>query len=226
VLGIAGFALFGIYALLLTWLSGDVDIAARDLAALHGSGKLTLERKPIQPPPAPPPPVAEPAAAEPARITQMQRICQALASEVADGKASAEQTANVITVRVGNVLLFDSGFATVLEQFKPLATRIAQTLDKEDGSIKIIGHTDNVPLSSSRVRFPSNYALSIERAKNVATLFRPLLSKPERLQTDGKGETAPVADNASAEGRARNRRVEIVIPRTDTGPVSERTCPR
>jgi type VI secretion system protein ImpK len=230
-LGIAGFALFGVYFVLLYWLSGTVDVAASDMAALHGSGKLALERKAVQPT-APPPPAPPPVAAaaeptpEPAHVTQMQRICKALATEVAANKASAEQTANVITVRVGNVLLFDSGLAAVLEQFKPLATRVAETLEKEEGYIKIIGHTDNVPISSSRVRFPSNYQLSVERAKNVAALFKPLLSKPERLQTDGKGETAPIADNATAEGRAKNRRVEIVIPRTETGPVSERTCPR
>ena len=66
--------------------------------------------------------------------------------------------------------------------------------------------------------------LSVERAKNVAALFRPLLTNGDRLQTEGKGETAPIADNKTTEGRAKNRRVEIVIPRTDTGPVSERTC--
>jgi type VI secretion system protein ImpK len=66
------------------------------------------------------------------------------------------------------------------------------------------------------VRFPSNYQLSIERAKNVAALLKLGLTKPDRLQTDGKGETAPIADNATPEGRARNRRVEILIPREET----------
>jgi type VI secretion system protein ImpK len=156
----------------------------------------------------------------------MQRICAALAAEVAAGKASAEQTANQITVRVGNILLFDSGSATVLEQFKPVGARVVSTLDKEEGYIKIIGHTDDTPITRGNVRFPSNYQLSIERAKNVAALFKSVLTKPDRIQTDGKGDTAPVADNKTPEGRAKNRRVEIVIPRTDTGPVSQRTCSR
>ena len=103
---------------------------------------------------------------------------------------------------------------------------LAQTLDKEEGFIKIIGHTDNTPISRGNVRFPDNYHLSIERAKSVAALFRPLLAKPDRLQTDGKGDTAPIADNKTPEGRAKNRRVEILIPRTDTGPVSEKSCRR
>ena len=145
-------------------------------------------------------------------------------SRIAAEKVAVEQTANQIAIRIGNVLLFNSGAATVLDQFKPIGDRIAATLDKEDGYIKVIGHTDNKPIGSGNVRFPSNYQLSIERAKNVAALFTPALAKPDRLQTDGKGETAPVADNNTTEGRARNRRVEIVIPRTDTGPVTERTA--
>jgi len=158
------------------------------------------------------------------RITQLQRICTALTPEVAAEKVAIEQTANQIAIRIGNVLLFNSGVATVLDQFKPIGDRIAATLDKEDGYIKVIGHTDNTPIGSGNVRFPSNHQLSVERAKSVAALFKPALAKSDRLQTDGNGETAPIADNATAEGRAKNRRVEIVIPRTDPGPVSERTC--
>ena len=90
----------------------------------------------------------------------------------------------------------------------------------------MVGHTDNTPISKGNARFPSNYHLSIERARSVAALFKPYLAKPDRLQTDGKGETAPIDDNKTPEGRARNRRVEILIPRTDTGPVAEKTCPR
>jgi type VI secretion system protein ImpK len=219
VLGVAGLLLFGIYFVLLYWLTGSVDPAAAQMAALHDTGKLAITRIPSPTPPPPPPP-------EPDKITQLQRICAALGPEVAANKATAEQTANQITVRVGDVILFDSGSATVLDAFKPIAARVARALDKEEGFIKIIGHTDNVPISHSNVRFPDNYHLSIERAKSVAALFRPYLANPDRLQTDGKGESSPIADNRTPEGRAKNRRVEILIPRTDTGPVAERTCPR
>jgi len=219
VLGFVGLMLFGIYFVLLYWLTGGVDPAAAQMVALHDIGKLSIIRKVSLPPPPPPPP-------EPDKITQLQRICAALGPEVAAEQATAEQTANQITVRVGNVFLFDSGSATVLDAFKPIAGRVAETLDKEEGFIKIVGHTDNTPISRGNVRFPDNYHLSIERAKSVAALFRPLLAKPDRLQTDGRGETAPIADNKTPEGRAKNRRVEILIPRTDTGPVSEKTCRR
>jgi len=219
VLGCVGLMLFGIYFVLLYWLTGGVDPAAAQMVALHDVGKLAIIRAPSPAPPPPPPP-------EPDKITQLQRICAALGPDVAADNASAEQTANQITVRVGNVILFDSGSATVLDQFKPIAGRVAGTLDKEEGFIKIVGHTDNEPIRSNRVRFPDNYHLSIERARSVAALFRPFLAKPDRLQTDGKGESAPIADNKTPEGRAKNRRVEILIPRTDTGPVSQKTCAR
>jgi type VI secretion system protein ImpK len=216
VLGVVGLLLFGIYFLLLYWLTGGVDTAAAMLANLHDTGKLALVRHAPQIEPPPPPPSDT--------VTQMQRICAALGPEVASDKASAEQSANQITVRVGNVILFDSGSATVLDGFKAVAARVAETLEKEQGFIKIVGHTDNTPISKGNVRFPSNYHLSIERAKSVAALFKPFLSDPSRLQTDGKGETAPIADNRTPEGRAKNRRVEILIPRTDTGPVAQKTC--
>ena len=219
VLGFLGLMLFGIYFVLLYWLTGDVDAATAQLAMLHDTGKLSIVRHLPRKEPPPPPP-------EPDKITQLQRICAALGPEVAADKASAEQTANQITVRVGNVILFDSGSATVLDAFKAIAARVATTLDKEEGFVKIVGHTDNTPISKGNVRFPSNYHLSVERANSVAALFRPYLAKPDRLQTDGKGETAPIADNKTPEGRAKNRRVEILIPRTDTGPVAEKTCPR
>jgi type VI secretion system protein ImpK len=221
ILGFAGLLLFGTYFVFLYWLTGGVDVAANGMASLLGRDKLSLERKVAQPvaPPVIPPP-------EPDRITQLQRICTALTPEVAAEKVAIEQTANQIAIRIGNVLLFNSGVATVLDQFKPIGDRVAATLEKEDGYVKVIGHTDNTPIGSGNVRFPSNYQLSVERAKSVAALFKPLLTKPDRLQTDGKGETAPIADNSTAEGRAKNRRVEIVIPRTDPGPVAERTCRR
>jgi type VI secretion system protein ImpK len=206
--GFVGLALLGLYFVYLRLLNGDVGLAEAAMAALMDNNKIDLIRRLPAPPPPPPPPPTD-------RITQLQRIRAALATEIAAGKASADQNANVITVRVGNIILFDSGSAEVLDQFKPVADRVGKTLDKEVGYIKIIGHTDNQPISTTNVRFPNNYVLSVERAKAVAALIKPLLAKPDRLQTDGRGETAPIADNKTPEGRAKNRRVEIVIPRTD-----------
>lgn len=208
VIGLASLLLFGIYFVLLYLLSGDVDAAAAAMASMHDSGKLSIERKVKVPEPVMLAPVETPD-----HITQLQRIRAALAPEIAAGKASADQTANQIIIRVGNVILFEVGQATVLDQFKPIAARVAATLEKEVGYIKIVGHTDNTPIHT--VRFPSNYELSVERAKNVAALVKLGISQPDRLQTEGKGETSPVVPNTSPENKSKNRRVEILIPRTD-----------
>lgn len=209
VVGVIGLVLFGLYFVFLYLLSGAVDVTTAAMTGLHDSGPIAIKRKVVVPPPPPPPPPPED------KITQLQRIRAALAPEIAAGKASADQTASQIIIRVGNLILFDSGSATVLAEFKPVAARVAATLEKEVGYIKIVGHTDNSPISHTNVRFPSNYDLSMARATNVAALIKPGLTQPDRVQVDGKGDTAPVADNKTPEGRAKNRRVEILIPRTD-----------
>src|SRR6202022_1611034 len=91
--------------------------------SLHPSDKIELKRKLIAPPPPPPPP-------PPAdRITQLQRIRNALASENTACKMTADQTAIFIVIRVCNLILFDSGKATVLEPFKPVASGLQRTLE-------------------------------------------------------------------------------------------------
>jgi type VI secretion system protein ImpK len=207
VAAVAGVLLFGLYIGLRTWLGGSADAAAEATSALHASTPINLERRVFATaPPLQPPPPSD-------RITQLQRIRAALAPEISARKVTADQTANNIIIRIGDVVMFPVGQATVLEQFKPIAQRIAGVLDKEPGWIKIVGHSDSTPIRT--VRFPSNFHLSVERANAVGALVKPALSQPNRVQTEGKGADAPVASNATPEGRARNRRVEVLIPRAD-----------
>ncbi len=92
--------------------------------------------------------------------------------------------------------------------------KVAQTLDKEPKEIMVVGHSDSVPLRS-QVRFKSNHDLSIQRAQSVADVMAPHLADPSRLVVEGRGPDEPIADNKTAEGRAQNRRVDILLPRTD-----------
>jgi type VI secretion system protein ImpK len=94
-----------------------------------------------------------------------------------------------------------------------VATKIAAFLEKKTGTIRIVGHTDNTPIKT--VRFPSNWHLSVERAKAVAAILKLGLSHPERIDVEGKGSDVPVAPNTTPEGRAKNRRVEVAIRRTN-----------
>ena len=175
--------------------------------ALHPSDPIELKRRIIAPPPPPPPPPPVD------RITQLQRIRNALALEKTECAMTADQTPSFIVIRVCDLVLFASAQATVLDAFKPSAARIAATLDKEPGRIRIVGHTDSSPMKS--VRFPSNFELSVERAKAVAAVLKPGLADSSRVEIEGKGPDAPIASNTTPEGRAKNRRVEIFIERSE-----------
>jgi type VI secretion system protein ImpK len=199
--------LTGGYFLLRELLSGRAENAAEVALALHPGDPIELKRVVIAPPPPPPPPPP------PDRITQLQRIRNALALEKTACAMTADQTASFIVIRVCDLILFAPGQATVLDAFKPIAARVAATLDKEPRHIKIVGHTDNTPIRT--VRFPSNFELSVERAKAVAALLKLGLTDSGRVDIEGKGPDAPIASNATPEGRAKNRRVEIFIERSE-----------
>jgi type VI secretion system protein ImpK len=206
VAAVVGVLLFCLYLLFRFLLSGGTDVTVDQLSRLHPDTKLAIERRVFAPPPAPAPQPVD-------RLTQLQRIRAALAPEISAGKLTAEQNATTIFIRVGDLVLFESGEAAVLDSFKPIIPRIASTLDKEPGKVRVVGHSDSTPIKT--IRFPSNWHLSVERAKAVGALLKQSLSDPARVETDGKGADVPIASNATPQGRARNRRVEITIPRED-----------
>jgi len=199
VVGAAAAALlFALFVTLRILLSGSADQVAEMTATLHPLDKIAIKRRIIAPPPPPPPPVPQ--------VVRMRK-------ELQIGDCSVlEQTANMIVIRLCDQVTFDPGQAVVKEQFKPLATRIATLLDKEEGKIKVVGHTDNTPIKT--VRFPSNFQLSVERANAVASLIKKGLRDANRVEVDGKGPDVPIAPNATPEGRAKNRRVEVMIGRS------------
>ncbi|VTZ48167.1 Type VI secretion system protein TssL [Methylocella tundrae] len=204
---VAALALFALFITLRALLTGGADLAAADLNALNGRGELKLVRHMFAPPPKPPAP-------PPGRLTQLQRIRLALAPEIAAKKVDATQTDTKIRIIVGDLVLFASGQASVKPQFQPIAKRIAETLEKEPGAITIVGHTDNVKLQPTSP-FASNWALSMARAKAVAAVLKPGLSDVSRIEVDGKADEQPIASNATPQGRAQNRRVEIMLARSD-----------
>jgi chemotaxis protein MotB len=110
-------------------------------------------------------------------------------------------------------VLYDSGSATLNPQSGPLLDRIAQLLRTEFGHpIVVEGHTDNQPIASGR--FPSNWELSAGRATAVVRYFIRDHVAAGRLAASGYGAMHPLTANATAAGRARNRRVEIVLTRS------------
>lgn len=115
-----------------------------------------------------------------------------------------------VQIALNGALLFNSGDAAIKKNMMPLMSKVGDILTKyKDHRIKIEGHTDNVPISG---KFDNNMMLSTARANTVFMYLKDKKKiKPEVMEISGMGEYAPVAENTTSKGRARNRRVEIKI---------------
>ena len=164
------------------------------------SALQSLDAKAAVAPPAPPPAVPAP--------PPLPRLAQLLKSDIDAGAVQVKDLADRSIVTLRGDTLFDPGGADVASRAVPLFARIAAALNQVPGHVLVSGHTDSQPIRS--LRFPSNWHLSKERALSVRTLLAATL-KPDRLSAEGRADTEPVADNSSAEGRARNRRVEVTL---------------
>jgi chemotaxis protein MotB len=119
-----------------------------------------------------------------------------------------------LTVNILDRVMFDSGEADLKPDGAAVLMKVANILAQHPAlKIHVIGHTDNVPIrASARSRFPSNWELSTTRATAaVRFLTEKAGVDPKRLGAVGYGEFRPVADNATTEGRAKNRRIAITI---------------
>ncbi|GIU90385.1 MAG: hypothetical protein KatS3mg010_1484 [Acidimicrobiia bacterium] len=108
-------------------------------------------------------------------------------------------------------MLFDSGSADLRPEGDELLRVIAEALAPLTNPIIVEGHTDPDPISLSTSRFKSNRELSGARAAAVTDFFERAGIAPTRMRSEGYADTQPIADNATAAGKARNRRVEIVV---------------
>ena len=107
--------------------------------------------------------------------------------------------------------MFGSGSDALQPSFDTPVNRVAQALNDEPGKVIIVGHSDNIPIRSSR--FPSNMHLSLARAKSVMAGMADVFGDRDRLSAEGRADKEPIADNGTREGRARNRRIEVVLIR-------------
>ena len=138
------------------------------------------------------------------------KLRQMLADEVQTGKVDVESEGRVIVVRIRELGSFPLGSATLNPGFIPVMGRMREALGDVPGTLSIEGHTDNLPVRGGR--YTSNWDLSSSRALSVThELLRDGDLDDERIMVVGFADTHPVTSNDSAEGRASNRRVEIVI---------------
>lgn len=140
-----------------------------------------------------------------------QQLENALSQYGIQDDVEVDFNAEYVTLNMNGALLFDSASAELRDEAYPLVNKLAKILVTYDNNIiEVEGHTDNVPIHSSK--YEDNNVLSMYRALAVANYLRDTTTlDPAYIKSSGRGEYVPIADNATPEGRARNRRVEIKI---------------
>ena len=134
--------------------------------------------------------------------------------EIAKGDISLSQDGGRLRVGLVDKILFDSGEAAISKRGEEVLARVGAVLAAiDDKQIQVSGHTDRTPISDKLAgQFPSNWELSTARAINVVRFLSEKASvPPQRLVASGYGEYHPIANNKTAAGRARNRRIEILL---------------
>jgi len=144
---------------------------------------------------------------------QYDALVADLNQEVQKGQLQVRRYKDMLTVDVAEQLFFDSGRAALKDSGKEVLKKVADAMKSyEDKAIRVVGHTDNVPITKGLQKvFPSNWELSAARATTVVRFLQDAGIAPERLLATGRAEYAPVAPNDSPEGRQKNRRIEITL---------------
>ena len=145
---------------------------------------------------------------------QLEQLRKVLEPALSDGRINVTQEQHRIVIRVEEKGSFPSGSARLTWEFESLLLGMAEILASIPGELTVEGHTDDVPIRTDQ--FYSNWDLSAARAASVANaLLASGAVEPDRLAVKGLADTAARVDNDSAENRAKNRRVEIIIDLSD-----------
>jgi len=148
------------------------------------------------------------------------QMVESMKKEIAAGEIAVTRIADRLSVKIVDRILFPSGEAAIGEPGRKVLERVGKVLaSAQDKTIRIEGHTDNVPIGKTlQGRYASNWELSAERATTVARFLHEATNiEPAAFEAVGLGEYHPVADNRSNKGRSQNRRIEIVLyPRVRT----------
>lgn len=136
-------------------------------------------------------------------------LIDVMAPLVKEGKVRVTQSRRGVSIEINANVLFAAGRAELEPRSLAVLRAVAEKLKNEPFDLEITGHTDNLPISNSA--FASNWELSAMRATSVVRLLAANGIAPVRLSAVGREASQPIASNDTAEGRARNRRVELMI---------------
>ncbi|MEP1742678.1 MAG: flagellar motor protein MotB [Kangiellaceae bacterium] len=151
---------------------------------------------------------AEEAAAKAEALAQ--EIALKMSEEISDGQVELLAKGAYVVIRIREKGSFASASDTIESEFLPVVRKIEDILAETDGEIRVAGHTDNLPIENEF--FKSNWELSGGRAGSVTReLLRSGRLNKGRFVITGYADTKPIADNSTLEGRATNRRVEVII---------------
>ncbi|MBW4024265.1 MAG: OmpA family protein [Proteobacteria bacterium] len=200
VAGASGLAVVaGVFAWMSISLNTASDKVAEQMIALPPQTMPVIARSGpvIAPPPAPAPATPGP----------LERLRGFLAPEIAAGLVQVLGTEETPIIRLTGDS-FASGSAGLLPKGRTTLARIGAALKAEHGQVEVDGYTDNQPIRT--VRFPSNYALSTARAQSASAVLAQIIDAG-RLTAEGRADADPIAPNTTEQGRAANRRIEIVL---------------
>ena len=140
-------------------------------------------------------------------------LLQEMKGEIAKGQITITELKGKLTMDVVDKILFDSGKAAVKEEGLAVLKRVVEILKNvKDKNIRVEGHTDNVQITGRLAKkYPTNWDLSYARAINVTKYLQQGGVDPKVLSATAFGEHQPVADNSTPEGRAKNRRIAIIL---------------
>jgi type VI secretion system protein ImpK len=157
------------------------------------------------------PSAAAPATAAPATAVAVTepRLAPLLRQDIERGLLAVRDDPGSSTVTIRGDGLFEPGSAAVADGYRETLRRLSGALAAMPGKVQVIGHTDNQPIHTPR--FPSNWHLSVERARAVMRLLVEGNGHAERFSAEGRADTDPLVPNGSPAQRAQNRRVEIVL---------------
>jgi len=144
---------------------------------------------------------------------RLDKIAQELVTSLGDlvktGQVRITESGLGLAIEINASVLFESAQAELMPQAAPVLDSLAAALAPLPNDIQVEGHTDSAPITNAR--FPSNWELSAARAGSVVRLFNTLGVASVRLVAVGYADTRNIAPNDSPEGRARNRRVTVMI---------------
>jgi chemotaxis protein MotB len=142
------------------------------------------------------------------------KLKEKMKDEIAKGDIQLTESGGKLRVGLVDKILFDSGEASISKRGEGVLARVGAVLASiEDRHIQVSGHTDNAPISDKlKQQYPTNWELSVARATNVVRFLQEKTAVPaDRLVASGYGEYQPIASNRTAAGRAKNRRIELLL---------------